>query len=82
MKSGNKFKWAIKNTNDHVKIIWSEYENKWIPGEGICTVISNINGLLTYQVDNSETFTVHIKEAIIPTNIMEYPIDYAYPKII
>lgn len=81
MKPGINFIWKNKNGN-LIESIWSSHEQKWIPAEGICTVISNHNGILTYKINDSGPFKVKLNEALIPSKIMEYPIDYAMPTIV
>jgi hypothetical protein len=81
MKPGINFIWKNK-IGELIKFIWSSQEENWIPANGICTVISNSNGILTYKLNNLGPFKVKLNDALIPSNIMEYPIDYAIPNII
>ena len=81
MNPGIKFIWTNKS-GDVVESIWSNQEQKWIPSNGICTVISNLNGILTYELNNLGPFKVKLNDALIPSKVMEYPVDYAIPNIL
>ena len=79
MQSDDSFCWAKRNGEILDQDIWSSIEKRWIPGIGVCKVVSLSNGILTYTVGDSEHYNVSLKEAIIQSNALHYPVDYVYP---
>lgn len=82
MKQNDSFCWLKRTGEELEEDIWSSLEERWIPGKGICKVVSLSNGIVTYTVENHGPYSVRLKEAIIPYSNLHYPIDYAYPSIL
>lgn len=58
--------------------IWSSLESRWIPGK----VVSLSSGIVSYTIEDKGPYKVTLKEAIIPSNNLHYPIDYVYPSLL
>lgn len=82
MQSNDSFCWAKRNGEILDQDIWSSIEKRWIPGKGLCKVVSLSNGVLTYTIDDDGPYNVSLKEAIIQSNALHYPVDYVYPTYI
>ena len=79
MKQNDSFCWAKRNGEILDKDIWSSIEKRWIPGKGLCKVVSLSSGVLAYTIDDDGPYNVSLKEAIIQSNTLHYPVDYVYP---
>lgn len=76
MKKNDKFRW-LRRTGVSPESIWSSLEDRWIPGEGVCTVISFSRGIVHYTIDGRGPYGVKLSEAITPDDNLHYPVDYA-----